>query len=971
MDKRWLIVLTVVFGTTLACPARSGEIKVPLVVRDNSGSPRASWPVSGGIPMPLGALTNCSKLRVLDGKGRPVPAQFNPFVKWWGRDGSVKWVLVEFQADVPPGGEARYTLTDGETAAPPKTPLIVRETKEAIEVVTGPLRALISKKRGTLIEEAYLDLDGDGKFAETERFVKPDAHNGGVLTSAEQEVAYGYSDHFNMFGSGGGRIEKFEAKGKLVEHRYASGLGKPDRVVVESRGPVRVTVRVEGRHWPGGRGKGLRTEGFYSYTAWLSFYAGKPFFQVVYSIDNNRRDFPAHVYRIKDAAVGFSLDGWAAKDAKYTFGGQKTNSSGVLPAKGPCVLKASGGPQPGWADLSAAGRGLTVQLRNFWEEAPKAFRLSGGRAEAALMPDYAENMVFQLNATTRKSHVITWYLHPGDADAARSGKLARAFRYPLLPWAGGTWYADANVWLQQLGIPGGLPAPSHTHWAPKSSDWRNQGSYTYFNPGGMHKNYWSPFYRFLQSGDLGAWERGMVGARWAAERLPMLISDYSFSSKEADVHHRLVGYGEKKLFTHRKAVEPRDRKTWTGNTPHYASPGSTHMNGEHLKHVWPYEWYYLTASPIARDSVMAIGNQAKYSTHRFFFKWDRAKGEVGGPLKAAPALSEINYFDDVKHPGRRPGYFYTRIYACHLFCCAATYSATGDADSLFYARWLARRIMHLQRLNGGPIEEKRGWSRIPSWQNSEASIAAFELWRDTGEEEWLDVMGSWLEWAYNEAFVAGKGMPHRWPRGTRPEKFERHWYQAVAAPEIYVALGDPRALEITKTYAKGRMFGVRAGGLVHAAHGQAAAYVLTHPREDAEPPEAVRDLAVAEATKEGVKLTWTAPKDAGKGSAGKAARYWIKYADKPIVDHPKFPDELGKKYGFYHADNVRGEPAPAAGGEKQGFTVEKFVPQGAFGAPKALSAADLPPGRYYFAIKSWDAAGNLSRLSNVVQVEIK
>jgi hypothetical protein len=101
-----------------------------------------------------------------------------------------------------------------------------------------------------------------------------------------------------------------------------------------------------------------------------------------------------------------------------------------------------------------------------------------------------------------------------------------------------------------------------------------------------------------------------------------------------------------------------------------------------------------------------------------------------------------------------------------------------------------------------------------------------------------------------------------------------------------------------------------------------------------------------------VRLTWTAPKD----DSGAAARYQVKWADLPIEDYGKYDyrQDEGKKHCWWITHNVSGEPAPGKPGKAESFTV-----------------ADLAPGTYYFALRSFDAESNRSGMSNVVKVDVK
>jgi hypothetical protein len=84
-----------------------------------------------------------------------------------------------------------------------------------------------------------------------------------------------------------------------------------------------------------------------------------------------------------------------------------------------------------------------------------------------------------------------------------------------------------------------------------------------------------------------------------------------------------------------------------------------------------------------------------------------------------------------------------------------------------------------------------------------------------------------------------------------------------------------------------------------------------------------------------VTLQWTAQGD--DGANGRAARYDLRYSTNPITDLTT----------FLSAAQVAGEPSPQTAGSTE--TIE----------------VSLPPGTYYFAIRTTDEVGNDSGLSNV------
>ena len=1006
-------------------------LSVALAIADNAGVVRHGWPARGGVPFPPGELdaAGVADLAVVDQQGNAVPAQFEPFVLWWGRDRSVKWLLVDVLAEVPPHGKAHYRLVRKQNVS--EGSLRVSDNKSEVVVHTGRLKAVISKDRGTILDRVYLDADHDGEFASDELVIRPDRLNGSIAVSNAQDVVYGQHFEYNMWGHGGGRIEKeaFRPAGRLAEHTYASGLARPERVVVEAQGPVRATVRIEGRHLPRSQGSGVMSEGFLDYTVWLHFHADKPSIQIEHSLDNQRQDYPMHIYRIKEARLQFAMRGMEGASCVIGTEDEKTVKAGLqgrtvsllqdsanldrwdlynrlrgkhgkeaketpgyfFRAKamlGPAVFRgykvvegrtwsgddqmviSQGDHSPGWGAVDARGRGVSLFMQRMWMECPKAMRFSGRKLEAVFFPEFSPEQ-FQIHSSARKSHELTLAFHGSRQELARAHRDADGFLHPLVLRAQPEQYARSMAYPRHLGIQR-LEERQDRHWYPHSkwnrniltANWRTLGLKEHFNGGGMHPNYWSLFQGFLRDGGLKHWERGKVHAKWASEWIPWLIHDYSFSPQDPMPQHRLVGWGPKKLFTHKEAIQIEGWvDPYTTNIPAFSSPDKFHLDGEHLMHMWPMEWFFLSGSPIARQSVMAIGNQAKYSTHRHFFD------EVADP---PPSLDRLFYFDDQNHPERIPDYFYTRIYASHLLSTAWTYGATGDEWSLFYSRWLARRMLYLQRENAGVLRDRKGWARLPPWMEAEAAIAAYALFRETGDEALLDIMGAWLEFAWHEAYEPGKGMPHRFARGQEPEKFEHHWYPGVAAPLCYDALGDPKALRITTEWAQSPLPHIHKGEFLQHPAGQSAAFVLTYllkNRKDTEQPEGITDLKARPVKGGHVMLSWTAPKDRGS-SSGSASRYWIKIAPKPIVDHPSFPEELGSKLGFYQADNIENEPVPSKGGTLERFLVEQLRPHGAYGSSQKLTLRDLGSGTFFFAVKSWDQAGNLSAMSNVARVKI-
>ena len=103
-------------GTFVTTPAQSstgsvGIGQVSLSVKNSGDIPYNSTPIRSGIPFPEGMLISSDQLRLLDNHGSEIPLQARSLAYW--PDQSIKWVLLDFQADAPERSEHVYTLEYG------------------------------------------------------------------------------------------------------------------------------------------------------------------------------------------------------------------------------------------------------------------------------------------------------------------------------------------------------------------------------------------------------------------------------------------------------------------------------------------------------------------------------------------------------------------------------------------------------------------------------------------------------------------------------------------------------------------------------------------------------------------------------------------------------------------------------------------------------------------------------------------
>ncbi|MBI2951455.1 hypothetical protein HYY27_05135, partial [bacterium] len=74
--------------------------RIRLTVENAGGVARQGWPITQGVPFAEGDLKKGAPVRVVDASGKALAAQ-SSCLGTWGKDlKDVKWLLVDFQADL-------------------------------------------------------------------------------------------------------------------------------------------------------------------------------------------------------------------------------------------------------------------------------------------------------------------------------------------------------------------------------------------------------------------------------------------------------------------------------------------------------------------------------------------------------------------------------------------------------------------------------------------------------------------------------------------------------------------------------------------------------------------------------------------------------------------------------------------------------------------------------------------------------
>ena len=535
-------------GLLLAWPMAGscGGASVELTLVERQGVPRRAEPVTCGVPLPKGQLEDIGSVRLLR-DGKEVPAQFRA-AGLWRPEASIRWLLVDFQADLKANERQKYTLQYGAGVrgrVVPSSRIQIAQDDDACTVDTGAATFRIGKKAFSLFEEVRL---GDGtvlvekpaaaapRYGAELRGLKPTvtrampaAANRGRshLISVACSPRAGLEDYTLRFTSDreyevvgsrsgpvgkGGYLQDFTADGGLLsipgdawlqyahpkqgdvytfrtipEGGSADGEGVFETAVVE-RGPLRSVIRVKGSLGPA-------AAPVLEYTAWYHFYAGTARVKLAFTLENNDHGGRTPTGNARNADIGgincvffdemaLRLPLALAPRGRVSFGmsADREPVADAMDAKMELYQDSGGGDHwdryrdpkfhprpnsyvsfkgyrvfggdeqlaagdraPGWMTAGDGTRGLTVAVRDFWQNFPKALAAErDGSVEIGLFPGrYAGDFPFR--SGEHKTHEVLFDFHAGPRTDESNEAVARGFSDPLRLEASPAWYVRSRA----------------------------------------------------------------------------------------------------------------------------------------------------------------------------------------------------------------------------------------------------------------------------------------------------------------------------------------------------------------------------------------------------------------------------------------------------------------------------------------------------------------------------------------------
>ena len=585
--------------------------EIEFILEEPTGLKRSHWPVRRGVPFPQGALASVDQL-CLVAAGQAVPLQTQALAKW--PDGSIKWVLLDFQADLAPQSVGHFFLQYGPgvvNPSPQALPLIQKIPDGKFLFDTGPLQATVSIGQGWSILD---QVSVEGSSILDQLITNP----GLVLRTTKGD-------------------------------EFSTRMGVVTSAHIETCGALRDTLCIHGDH------RSFAGHRLFGYEARLTVYAHQPWVEVEYTFINDADSEWTDLERIsfemvpKDAHSGFAGAYQDVYESRRPFS---------IYAEKPCVFNAFTGtrifdehgqhielPEPGemlhklahgWLDVSGDGGGVAVAVRRAGAMAPKRLASTCKTIQVELWPTEAGKL--RWNQGWARTHRFLLYFHTSSGQNALANEICTCYEDDLILWAP-EWYVHSGAF-------GPLPAYEPRKYPIINSRLRGQMTEFLLNN------------RALGMVDSGDHPQTGDGAR----------ANY-MANNEYDLPHAMAlqfaRTGERDYF---EVLESTAWHMMDVDLIHHSSRNPLEVGGVRIhgdnhvqyncegapglslasSHMWTeglLEYYFLTGHPRALQAARSIGDcilcmvDAGWGIPPYKVRWHSAR-DSGWPIIALSALYE-------------------------------------------------------------------------------------------------------------------------------------------------------------------------------------------------------------------------------------------------------------------------------------------------------------------------------------------
>lgn len=355
----------------LTCGQLLSAGEVTLTVTEPSGVNRVDWPVTSGIPFARGEIAEATRIALFDEQNQEVLLQTDVVARW--PDGSIRWLLLDFQAGLHADQTRTFTLRFGDEAQRAAIQDVVRVTSDdaGARFETGPLSLHLSSQSFRLFGDVRLDLDGDAVCEDDEQITTGDGADI-VLTTPDGET-------------------------------FRADQG-PAEITVEESGPLRACVRIEGSHHAG-------DQRMFRYIVRLHAFRGKPFVKAQYTFVNDHE--PVLMSKIKSLNLAIALSRRA--EAENVLNRESMIEGRLLQIDDEHLQlngQDAGRRGAGWAAVSNEHFGAAAGVREFWQNWPKGLAVRPGRLLVGLCPEFPRDTYDGKPLTEDCQH--SYYLRNGE-----------------------------------------------------------------------------------------------------------------------------------------------------------------------------------------------------------------------------------------------------------------------------------------------------------------------------------------------------------------------------------------------------------------------------------------------------------------------------------------------------------------------------------------------------------------------------
>ncbi|HYE86798.1 MAG TPA: hypothetical protein VEA16_10615, partial [Vicinamibacterales bacterium] len=559
---------------------------------------RRGEPVTVGVACPRGAVPRAARWVLTDQRGRQVPVQTTVLDRWG--DGTTRWLLVDFQADIDVDAPSFYALAPDDTSEAGGPAITIEHAGEILRVWTGAAVIDVPRTGSALVAAAEV---GGRPLLAASRIVAEDQHG----------------------------------------TRYQLAI---QRTVVERAGPLRAVLRMHGALVDAAHHRWLDA------SVWLHFFAGLGTVKAEVSITNPRAArHPGGVWDlgdpgsvlIRDLSIEFvpsqggTGDVWASLDradrmgpagARFTVhqessGGSEWRHDNHLTRDNIVAARFRGfrGMRNGRdveglraSPIASIGSGdarVSVALPYFWEVFPKAIDADARRCAVAMFPrSYGDLHELQggerstltlavcFGRDTVSAEPLAWIRSPLRVSADRA-----SYRYSgtWAPIAAGSERSAAGYDALVTSAVHGPDPLMERREVIDEYGWRNFGDLYADHEGALVSHYNNQYdavagfiTRFLQTGEHKWW--------LLADQLASHVTDIDLYHTARDRAAYNGGY-----FWHTQHYQPAGTATHRSYSRRAGSSGGGPCS-EHNYTTGLMLHYFLTGSERSRAAVIQLAN---------------------------------------------------------------------------------------------------------------------------------------------------------------------------------------------------------------------------------------------------------------------------------------------------------------------------------------------------------------------------